>query len=89
MIGGLQGGILGLVVGGLSYRFWPTYRTFTIPFKTFIQLGLMLAGGVIGVNEELIRYEERLRYQYLAERQSRIEAAAERGEYVDITGKPR
>ncbi|CAN6662201.1 hypothetical protein TRVA0_034S00232 [Trichomonascus vanleenenianus] len=86
-IGGIKGGVVGLGAAFAAHRCMPLYKTLTIPFKVFIQLGFMITGGCWRVDRELVRYERRIRFQQLHEERQRLEDAASRGEYVDLTGR--
>lgn len=53
----------------------------------FIQLGFIITAGCFRVDTALIEYENKLRREHLLEQKRKMEAAVERGEVVDITGK--
>ncbi|KAA8915858.1 hypothetical protein TRICI_001983 [Trichomonascus ciferrii] len=86
-IGGIKGGIVGLACAGLAHKYWPAYKYITRPFKVFIQLGFIITVGCYSVDTALIEYEKKLRHEHLLEQRRKMEAAVERGEVVDITGK--
>jgi hypothetical protein len=77
---------LGLASAAVAHRYWPTYKTLTPQFKTYIQLSFILAGGSYKVDRDLLRYERRIQYQALLDQQRKIDAAADRGEFIGLDG---
>ncbi|KAK3327547.1 hypothetical protein B0T19DRAFT_441517 [Cercophora scortea] len=59
--GALKWGVATAVLGGLGYMVSPIYRSFTIQFKTYIQMSGMVLGGMIEADARLHEYEKTMR----------------------------
>ncbi|KAK3619523.1 hypothetical protein LTR56_023958 [Elasticomyces elasticus] len=72
VVGAAKWGIFSAVAGGLGYAFSPLYRSFTIPFKAFLQMSGMTAGSMIEADRRLRAHEVIVRRQRVVARDAEV-----------------
>ncbi|TAQ85062.1 hypothetical protein B7494_g6619 [Chlorociboria aeruginascens] len=63
LIGAAKWGLFGVIVGGTGYALSPVYRSLTVQFKVFIQMGFMVMGSSIEADHRMRLYEAQVRMQ--------------------------
>ena len=64
--GSLRWGLASAVAFGAAHFTWPAYRALTVPFKAFLQMSVMITGGMVNADSRMQAAELKIRQEQRA-----------------------